>query len=415
MSAAEATSTQPVRRAMFHLAWWYPLAVFLTAYALRVFNVGRVVNFLDDRWTNVPAAFNYASFGLTGPDNWFTQPVKHLLMYWNILIFGNGPLGWSMRQVLFGAGVVVLTYLLARRIFRAHFPALFAAALVALDPLSISFSRASSEDPIAVFFMLCAMLFWVRAIQDDRDTDLFLSGISIGIASATRWYALLIAVVLFATALIVRRRNGALPLIKTALLLSVVPLSAYLVWFFPWMQRGHSLGDLWSLQVDSYLVQLSGTYPTFDPALSGLTGPGGWFIRWIGLGSESGANTFAVIMNNPVLWCLFLPAIAYVGWIAYRRRLPEFWMLSISFIVLYGFFVTADRPIYLYSALPLVPLGFMAVGYAAARLLRRNSLFVLAAAAAWSAYLYPLTSAITVPLAPYAWLLARVGLSGGGG
>lgn len=402
------------RRSMFPLRWWMPLVAFFGAYVIRVFHIGQVVNFLDDRWANVPTAFNYARFGLTGPDNWFTQPVKHLLMYWNILIFGNTPVGWSMRQVLFGSAVVLMTYLLARRVFRAHFPALAAACLVALDPLSISFSRASSEDPLAVFFILAAFFFWVRAIQENRDTDWLASGVLIGVASATRWYALLVAVLMFGIALFVHRKEGAGVLAKIGSLLSLVPLSAYVVWFLPWMSRGYSLGDLWLVQLDSFLVQRTGEYPAFDPALDVITGPAGWFFRWIGVGTNPLVRTFTVIMNDPVLWVLFVPGVAFLLWMAYKRRLPEYWLLGGSFVVLYTFFITANRPIYLYSALSIVPLGFMAVGYSSGRLLRRWSLPLLAAAVIWSAYLYPLTSAVTVPLAPYAWLLEKVGMLGGG-
>lgn len=404
------TAQIPSRRRMFDVRWWHIAVVFLVAYVPRVFNIGRVENFLDDRWTNVPAAFNYANFGLIGPDNWFTQPSKHLFMYWSLSIFGNDPVGWAMRQVVFGSIVVVLTYLLARRLFRAHFPAIVSAALVAFDPLSISFSRASSEDPLATVFILAALLCWTKAVQEGRDRDWMLAGALIGIASATRWYALLIALLMFAIALFARRRDGVGALVKTGVQLSVVPLAAYLAWFWPWMARGYSISELWALQLDSYLVQQSGAYPTFDQALAPLTGPSGWFVRWMGVGTSSGTGTYTAIMNDPVLWALFVPAIAYVAFIAFRRGLPELWLLAATFAVLYVFFVAVDRPIYLYSALPIVPLGFMAVGYASCRLLRRWSTVFLAVALAWSLYLYPLTSAVSVPVAPYAWLLGHVGL-----
>jgi dolichyl-phosphate-mannose--protein O-mannosyl transferase len=174
-----------------------------------------------------------------------------------------------------------------------------------------------------------------------------------------------------------------------------------------------------SLQLDSYLVQSTGAYPTFDPALVRLTQPLGWFTRWIGVGTSSGfaagSGTFTVMMNDPVIWALFVPAIAFVVWTAYRRRLPEYWLIAGSFAILYGFFALVDRPIYVYSALSVVPLGAMALGFASGRLLKKWAFVLLGAAVVWSLYLYPLTSALTVPLAPYSWLLSRVGLLGGGG
>lgn len=399
---------------MFPLVWWEPLTVFLGAFVLRIYQVGEVANFLDDRWLNVPTAFNYVQYGLTGPDNWFTQPVKHFLMYWTIALFGNDPVGWSMRQVLFGSLVVLLTFLLSRRVFRAHFPALMASVLVALDPLSISFSRASSEDPLATVFMLAAMFFWVRAMHDEGDLDLLAAGAFLGVAVATRWYALLLVAVMFTITLIWRRGEGRAVLAKSAALLSLVPLSTYLLWFLPWIARGYSLTEFIAVQVDSFLVQRSAAYPAFDPALAPLVGPERWFVEWVGVSTNTAVRTFTVIMNDPVLWALFVPAMVYLAWIAFRRRLPEHALIVGTFASLYAFFVLVDRPIYLYSALPLVPLGFMAVAYASSRLLRHWAVPLLFAAAAWSLYLYPLTSALQVPLAPYAWLLMRVGMGGGG-
>lgn len=407
-------AVQSARRAMFRLQWWEPMAVFFVAMLVRIYRIGEVTNFLDDRWLNVPTAFNYVRHGLMGPDNWFTQPVKHFLMNWTISVFGNDPIGWGMRQVLFGSVLVLLTFLLSRRVFRAHFPALMASALVALDPLLISFSRASSEDPLATVFMLAALFFWVRAIQEGSDWDLLAAGVLIGVAAATRWYALLPAALMFVITLVHRRRDGVPGLAKSAALLSLVPLSAYLVWFLPWFARGYSLGEFVALQVDSFLVQRTSAYPAFDPALAPLIGPERWFFGWVGVSTNTAVRTFTVIMNDPVLWAFFIPAMAYLAWIAFRRRLPEHWLIFGTFATLYAFFVLVDRPIYLYSAIPLVPLGFMAVGYAASRLLRRWAVPALAAAVAWSLYLYPLTSAIQVPLTPYAWLLTRVGMGGGG-
>jgi dolichyl-phosphate-mannose-protein mannosyltransferase len=404
------------RRPMFTLRWWTLPAVTIPAFLLRLLHVGSVVNFLDDRYVNAPGALNFMRYGMPGPDNWFTQPAKHVSMFLSIALFGNDPFGWSMRQVLFGTGVVVLTFLLARRIFRVPFPAIFAAVVVALDPTWIVFSRAGSEDPPAVFFMLAALLLWTRAIQDDNDWDLLGAGVLIGLAAATRWYAGLVAVLMLVIALVQRRRDGSLVLGKTGALLGAVPIAAYMLPFLPWIARGNTLADLWSLQTDSFLVQQTGAYPAFDSALAPLIGPAGWFTRWLAVWTSSGVaagrGSFTVMMNDPVIWWLFIPAVGYVCWVAWRRRAPELLLLGGSFIILYGFFVSVERPIYLYSALSIVPLGAMATGFAAGRLLRRWSLALLGAVVVWSAYLYPLTSAVSVPVAPYAWLLSLLGVTG---
>lgn len=398
------------------MAWWAAPAVFLGAFVLRLVNVGRVVYTLDDFTINVPTGLNYTAWGLMGPDNWFTQPAKHLFMRWAALLFGNDPVGWSMRQVLFGAAIVLLVFLLSRRLFRAPFPAIMAAALVGLDPLFLSFSRAASEDPLAVAFMLAAMLFWLRGHEHGRQSDWLLAGALIGTASALRWYALLVAALMLLLALWVTRRQGAGALVRMAVFLAVVPFGAYLMWYLPWIARGYSLGDWAALQWDALQLQSAGAFPTFAEVFAPLAGAEGWFVRWMGIAHGVGERTgstgaVGAIMNDPVVWVLFVPAVAYLLWFAVRTKRVEYMLIGGAFVALYGFFLTAQRDIFLYSAMSVAPLGFMALGFAVGRLFKRRSPIVLAVLGAWSLYLYPLTSAIVVPLGPYAWLLEKLGLA----
>lgn len=407
------------RRPMFPLRWWTPFAVFLPAYVLRIFRLGEVVNFLDDRWMNVPAGFNYARFGFTGPDNWFTQPAKHFFMYWSSVLFGNDVVGWSMRQVLFGSAIVLLTFLLARRVFRVPFPAIAAAVLVGLDPLMISFSRAGSEDPLAVAFILAAMLFWMRGNEHGRNGDWLAAGLLIGTASALRWYALLVAALMLGLALWRARHDGGSALGRRTALLLVAPFGAYLAWYLPWLARGYSLAEWVGVQWDAFVLQGTGVFPSFDSALDPLTGAGQWFWRWMGVGTTSSvaegeSGVFTVIMNDPAVWFLMVPAIGYLLWWAYRNKRDEYLLIGGTFVVLYAFFTLVDRPIYLYSAIAVLPFGFMALGWAAGRLLQKRALVALGVAAAWGLYLYPLTSAVRVPLWAYGWLLQTLGVAGGG-
>lgn len=415
MTGRAAGTAQP-RRAMFPLAWWTAPAVFLAAFVPRLVNIGRVVYTLDDFTINVPTGLNYSAYGLLGPDNWFTQPAKHLFMRWTVLLFGNDPVGWSMRQVLFGAAIVLLVFLLGRRLFRAPFPAIMAATLAALDPLLLGFSRAASEDPLAVAFMLAAILFWLRGHEHGRQIDWLAAGALIGTASALRWYALPVAALMLALALWVARRQGVGALARIAVFLAIVPFGAYLVWYLPWIARGYSLGDWIALQADALVLQGAGAFPTFSEVFAPLAGAGGWFVRWMGIahgvGTQTG-STVAVgaIMNDPVVWVLFMPAVAYVLWTAIRSKRVDHLLVGGSFVVLYLFFLTAQRDIFLYSAISVVPFGFLALGFTSGRVLKRRSPVLLAVLALWSLYLYPLTSAIAVPLAPYAWLLGKIGMA----
>ncbi|MRR38723.1 phospholipid carrier-dependent glycosyltransferase, partial [bacterium] len=192
----------------FGLEWWMPLVVFVMAWVIRLCRLAYITNFIDDRYLNVPSAFNFTERGLLGPDNWWTQPAKHVLLYWSIHLYGNDPVGWRMREVLFGSLAVLLVFLIARRLLGEPFPAFAAAVLYALDPLQIAFSRASSEDVPAVFFMLAGFLFWLRAVESRRFHDWLVTGLLLGTALALRIHILLVLVVLFGMSIWLGRKKG---------------------------------------------------------------------------------------------------------------------------------------------------------------------------------------------------------------
>ena len=76
-----------------------------------------------------------------------------------------------------------------------------------------------------------------------------------------------------------------------------------------------------------------------------------------------------------------------------------------TFAVLHAAFALSSRPINLYSALPVIPFGFIALGFAADRLLKGRAWWFLGACALWSLYLLPLAVGLPTPDGPYVWLL----------
>lgn len=388
--------------------WWTPLALFLSSFALRLFHVGEFTLPMDDAIIHVPSAFTYSRLGYLGPDDWWTQPFKHVLLYAAILLFGNDPVGWRMRNVLFGAGVVLLTYLVARAMFRRRFPAITAAVLIALDPLSIAFSRNTSEDTPATFFILLACLFFIRSMKTDQDRDWILTGLSGGVALALRWYAVIPGLLMLALALVRHRREGFPSLSRILAYLGPLPLSVYTATFLPWAARGYSVGEWFGLNVDALLIQTSGLKGFAH--LDQLAGPWRWFAQWMGVvvtGDRPGS--YAPMFNDLPIWVMFLPAVAYLLWRGYKKRNASVLLVGGSFVLLYAFFLTVRRPILLYSSLPLLPFGAMALGFLADSVLGRRAWMFLAAAVAWCVYLFPFASGMSVPVWAYGWLLARLG------
>lgn len=98
------------------------------------------------------------------------------------------------RYLMVGLGVlcVWLSYLIARRLFDTR-TALFAAALLAANPLHIKWSQIVRTDVHASVFMLLCILASVAVAKRGRLGDYIWAGALIGLATATKWPAAVIA------------------------------------------------------------------------------------------------------------------------------------------------------------------------------------------------------------------------------
>jgi 4-amino-4-deoxy-L-arabinose transferase-like glycosyltransferase len=406
MSATVESASRPQP---FALRWWMPFAVFLPTYVLRLWRFERVRNWVWDFTIQVPTSEYYSRTGLLGPDNWYTQPLKHLVSHASALAFGNDLLGWRMRDVLLSSLLVLLVFLVARRLFRTRFAAFSAAGLLALDPLNIALARMQAEDFMAGVFVMSALLLLLRIIERPRDWDMALMGVAIGLGVATRIHVLVPWALMLAAVAFIGRGKGVAWFARIAGYLVALPLAVYLAAYLPWFGRGFGLADWLQLQVDTFLVQ--GPRLQFEP-IGQIEGARRWFTEWVTVGvwseNDGTRGVVSLLTNDPVVWAPLVPSIGWLMWRGRRERDVGGMTIAACFIAMYGLLVLSPRAIYLYSALSLLPYGFVALGGALDRLPRRFGSPAVALLVCWSVYLYPLTSALPVPLWPYEWLVRGV-------
>lgn len=121
-----------------------------------------------------------------------------LVIALGICIFGMTPFGWRFMPTLFGAAMLPVLYILAKRLFRRSDFSFCAAALLALDTMHFAQSRIATLDGILVFFILLMYLFMTDYLQTDLLTAplkkqlclLGACGISFGLGVAVKWPAL---------------------------------------------------------------------------------------------------------------------------------------------------------------------------------------------------------------------------------
>jgi dolichyl-phosphate-mannose-protein mannosyltransferase len=393
--------------------------LFLLAFGLRILDLDYPRFMVLDEPGNVPAATHYWNDGQFEPDVWEHPPLRHVTLYGFIQLLGDNPYGWRMRNVLFGALAAALTYLFALEVTGLGRAALLAGLLLATDPLHVVLSRYTYEEVYGGAFFLGALVLHVRHRQ--RSLWLALSAVLMGCALATKWYYVPCWALLGALTL---REHGNFRDPRSALFVACtwvfIPLSVYVLSYGPWFGRGYSMPELLEHVLSSYRSLQSMTPNSFQAASNLLVHPSAreWFTAPIVVGQgvylDAGRGEFVLFVNSLPIWILTLPALLGVTALAWRRRQLTLALPVLFFFASYALLVSVERPVFIYSAAPLLPLAFTAIGFAVTwttgRLGARLYWIIVAAAMAWNGFLYPLVTAKRVPVAPYRFLLNDKGV-----
>lgn len=375
------------------------LAITLVALAARTLGLWRQPLTGDDLEVAITARA-FTGFGWPEPTMWNHPRLRDLLVSGSLAVLGP-PLGVKLWSVAFGVLTVPLGALLVLEAGAGPAAALIAAALLALDPFHVDFSRQGINDVYLGFFPMAALLATLRYRRARRLPWLLAAGALFGLGLASKWNAafpLALALVLLASDSRAERRHGAsrgaeLAVVVAALVL--LPAAVYAATWWPWFGRGYGLADLVRLHLGmAFETATHQGYPgTKLPGFAGeAVGAYRWFVApvWftdrIPAGSPGApGGGLLVALWNPLTWFAVLPALAWAVWCALRERDRAAALLAILFAVAYGpFAVSVRRPIFANSTLAVLPFAFTLVGWAAGRLHRRAPRLVLAWLAAAS-------------------------------
>ncbi len=331
------------------------------------------------------SAINFTESGQLGPTMWNHPVLRNLLVYGTMKLFGTGVLGVKGVSLLLGTLCTPLVALVARRIFRDERIALTAALLWAVDPLVIDFSRQGINDIYLAFFPLLGIYLAYRFRETANSAWLLVSGIAFGLGLASKWSALFPLTATFVL-IIVTIAGGAGGMRErlarychvTALLL-VIPALVYLLTFVPWFARGYTPAEWPALQRSMFLEtsQHAGYKPKLwddrdNRAWKWFVVPSLFVDPFMNLdhiwGDEEVVVTpeknVTVVLGvaNPLVWLLTLPAIFFLLRRGIRQRDEGRVYLVALFCCSYLPLILSPRPIWLNTALSVLPYAIMAVG-----------------------------------------------------
>ena len=304
-----------------------------------------------------------------GADFIVHPPFGKWLIGIGIRIFGNNEFGWRIIPALVGTACVILIYLIARRLFNSIFLSTTAALLMALDGLALVMSRVALLDIFLVFFILLCFYFILT-------NNLWLSGVVIGLAGASKWSAFFLIPLVIA--LTINWKNLQLnSLLRRIGQFVLVPLGVYFTTWSGWILSSNGWGrqsgsnlftSLWK-----YHIEILNFHRDLSEEHAYAANPWSWLIlgRPTSFYYESlkdcGAASCAqeiLAIGTPALWWagVFAIAITLGLFIVSKDRIAAFILAGIAGTYIPWFFIQSRTMFYFY-AISILPFLILALIY----------------------------------------------------
>jgi len=350
---------------------------------LRLYGVAQQPPLLDET-NSAFTAENYLQHGLFGPTMPFHPNLRNLVLYASTRLAGTGAVGLRGPSLLMGTLTIPLLGLVLARLIRDHRAAMLAMFFLAVDPVHVTFSRQAIQEVHTTFLLLVGVWFFLLAYDPDwrlmRPGWLPAAGIAFGLSAASKAHGLFPLVVCLGLALWLAgrsRRTAEMTLVVSSL--TALPFAVYLLTYWPWFRRGYRLSEWFPMQWAQFGEMIEHAGYTTSSMLD--TRPWQWFLRpLMGYGNFTqveGVPVITIAMGNPLVWLLVLPASVYL----FRRQKHRFAVvvLQLLFWASYLPLALSGRPVWLLSAVAVLPFAFGLVGLWLSRILPHRATHWLAA------------------------------------
>jgi uncharacterized membrane protein len=186
-------------------AFWIVVGLTVLAAALRFATLG-VQSYHHDEVVTASrvlrAGFGHAMHAVWSSES--TPPVYYAIAWvWTQLV-GTGEFGLRTVSALAGVLTIPVAYLIGTEL-RGRRAGLWAAALVAVNPMMLWYSQEARAYALVALFGALSALYWLRAEKSGERRDYIWWGVWSGLAIATHYF---VAFPILAEAVMLLRRRG---------------------------------------------------------------------------------------------------------------------------------------------------------------------------------------------------------------
>lgn len=350
---------------------------------------------------------------------WVHPPLGKLIMAIPVLLFGMSTFAYRLMGNIAGILMIPVIYALAKNIFKNRKWAILAGLLMMFDCFHFAQTRMGTVDSFLVLFIMLSALFMYKYIVLENDAklktklvNLFLSGLFIGCAIATKWtgfYAgLALAIVFFAN--IIYRNVGkgkekdkdlGKIILSCFVFFVGIPLLIYVLSYllFPIVYPGkvEGISGLIKQTQDMYTYHstLEATHPFTSEWYTwpAMVKPVWYYVGYFG----GGMKGTIVGIGNPAIWWFGIIASIFVLIMALLRRKREDWFILVFILATWLPYVFIGRIMFMYHYFPTLPfivLAIVALIKFITEKIRNNSvyLFYVGVVILLFTYFYPVIS-----------------------
>src|SRR5260221_3051245 len=185
------------------------VGILLLAAFLRLYKIGDYMTFLGDEGRDVLVAYNivHGHFTLLGPTasvgGFFLGPIYYYFIAPFLFLFNYDPVGPAVMIAIFGIFATFFVYKIGMEFFNKT-TGIIAAALFAVSPLVIAYSRSSWNPNPMPLFTMATLYSLYKAIKKNSLMFFVITGILYGIDLQLHYIEVFIGVVLITYILLTR-------------------------------------------------------------------------------------------------------------------------------------------------------------------------------------------------------------------